>query len=130
MIRKPTRLITASLVAATLFAPITPLVAGEGPHGRPFAGGGAPILDEERMDRIAEHQAERLTRALDLTAEQQTELARFQDKLEATIRPYAEGMRTAHQLLRTLLDAASPDPAAVASAAVNTPGAEPHPTQA
>lgn len=117
MIHKPTRLLIALLLAATPIALGAPLVAAGGPHGRPGADGG-PILDEGRMDRLAEHQAERLTRALDLTAAQQTTLARLQAELEATLRPLAEGMRTAHQELRTLLDGDSPDPAAVGAQAI------------
>ncbi len=117
MIRKSSRLLTALLLAATPLALVAPLAAAGGPHGRPGTGGG-PLLDEGRMDRLAEHQAERLTRALDLTAAQQTTLARLQGELEATLRPLAEGMRAAHQELRTLLDAPSPDPAAVGTQAI------------
>lgn len=118
MNRKPARLIPALLLAAL---PLTPLFAAGGPHGRSFAGpfaGDGPFFDEESMGRRAEHQAERLTRALDLTAEQQVTLGRLQQELEATVQPLAAGMRTAHQQLRTLLDADSPDPAAVGTQAI------------
>ncbi len=120
MNRKRTPLLAALLAASPLFlialfplsAASTPLRDGQGPHGRPFAEGDG-IFDEGRMERLAEHQAERLTRALDLTAEQQTTLARLQTELEGTVRPLAESMRAAHVQLRTQLDNDSPDPAAV-----------------
>jgi len=114
MTRKPIRFLTAFLLAAT---PITPLLAGGGPHGRPFGGDG-PMLSDGMMERHAEHQAERLTRALDLTAAQQETLARLQDELETTIRPLGEAMRTAHEQLRALLDGNAPDPAAVGTQAI------------
>ena len=118
MNRQPNRLIPALLLAAL---PLAPLFAAGGPQGRPFAGpcgGDGPFFDDQCMERRAEHQAERLTRALDLTAEQQVTLARLQDELEATVGPLADGMRAAHQQLRTLLDAASPDPTAVGTQAI------------
>ena len=115
MTRKPTRLILTLALAVLPLAPLS--AAGGPPHGRPFAGDG-PFFDDERMERRAEHQAERLTRALDLTSEQQVTLGRLQQELEATVQPLAAGMRTAHQQLRTLLDAASPDPAAVGTQAI------------
>lgn len=118
MNRQPNRLIPALLLAAL---PLAPLFAAGGPHGRSFAGpcgGDGPFFDEERMERRAEHQAERLTRALDLSPEQQVTLARLQDQLEATVGPLADNMHAAHQQLRTLLEAASPDPAAVGTQAI------------
>lgn len=110
---------TARFLPALLLAtlPLAPLSAERGPHGRPFAGGGPP-MDGERMERLAEHQAERLTRSLALTPEQQVSLGRLQDQLEAAVRPLAESMRSAHGQLRTLLDAATPDPAAVGTQAI------------
>ena len=118
MNRQPNRLIPALLLAAL---PLAPLFAAGGPHGRSFAGpcgGDGPFFDEERMERRAEHQAERLTRALDLTPEQQVTLTRLQDQLEATVGPLADSMHAAHQQLRTLLEAAAPDPAAVGTQAI------------
>jgi Spy/CpxP family protein refolding chaperone len=101
--------VIAVIAASTVFA--SPLAAGERSHrSSPDEG--------ERMERFAEHHAERLTRALDLTAAQQTTLARLQDDLEATVRPLAAEMRAAHESLRTLLDAASPDPLAVGTQAI------------
>lgn len=118
MNRQPNRLIPALLLAAL---PLAPLFAAGGPQGRPFAGpcgGDGQFFDDQCMERRAEHQAERLTRALDLTPEQQVTLARLQDELEATVGPLADGMRAAHQQLRTLLDAPSPDPTAVGTQAI------------
>ncbi len=115
MTRKPTRLILTLALAVLPLAPLS--AAGGPPHGRPFAGDG-PFFDDERMERRAEHQAERLTRALDLTSEQQVTLGRLQDELQATVDPLADGMRAAHQQLRTLLDATAPDPAAVGTQAI------------
>ena len=115
MTRKSTRLILTLALAVLPLAPLS--AAGGPPHGRPFAGDG-PFFDDERMERRAEHQAERLTRALDLTSEQQVTLGRLQQELETTVQPLAAGMRTAHQQLRTLLDADSPDPAAVGTQAI------------
>ncbi|MEO7973886.1 MAG: periplasmic heavy metal sensor, partial [Thermoanaerobaculia bacterium] len=85
--------------------------------GRPHGGDGARF-DEGRMDRLAEHQTERFTRALDLTPEQQVTLGRLQEQLETGIRPLGETMRTAREQLRTLLDTDSPDPAAVGMQAI------------
>ena len=110
MIPRPARFLSALVLTALPLAPL--LAAGGPPHGRPGAGGG-PFFDEERMERRAEHQAERLTRALDLTPEQQVTLAGLQNGLEAAVQPLADRMRAAHRQLQTLLDAASPDPAAV-----------------
>jgi Spy/CpxP family protein refolding chaperone len=98
----------AALVAASALA--APLPAGERSH-RPFDR-------EERIERLTERHAERLTRALDLTAAQQTTLARLQDELEATLRPLSGEMRAAHETLRTLLDASSPDALAVGTQAI------------
>lgn len=109
MIPRPARFLSALVLTALPLAPL--LAAGGPPHGRPGAGGG-PFCDQERMERRAEHQAERLTRVLDLTPAQQVTLGGLQDELEVAIEPLAERMRTAHQQLQTLLDAASPDPAA------------------
>ncbi|MEO8276365.1 MAG: periplasmic heavy metal sensor [Thermoanaerobaculia bacterium] len=95
----------------------TPLLAHGSAHGRPQRGGGA-LLDDDRMDRMAEHNAERLTRALDLTSAQQTTLDRLQNELEATVRPLAVTMRTARDEMQRLLDTASPDPAAVGTQAI------------
>ena len=111
---RTTRFLPALLLAAL---PLAPLLAERGPHGRPFGGDGPP-MDGERMERLAEHQAERLTRALALTPEQQVTLGRLQDQLEAAVRPLGETMRTAHRQLRTLLDAETPDPAAVGTQAI------------
>ena len=110
---------TARFLPALLLVtlPLAPLLAQGGPHGRPFAGGG-PAMDGERMDRLAEHQAERLTRTLGLTPEQQVTLGRLQSQLETTVRPLAASMRSAHEQLRTLLDADAPDPAAVGTQAI------------
>ena len=110
---------TARFLPALLLAtlPLAPLLAERGPHGRPFSGGGRP-MDGERMDRLADHQAERLTRTLDLTPEQQVTLGRLQDQLESAVRPLATTMRSAHEELRTLLDSAAPDPAAVGTQAI------------
>jgi Spy/CpxP family protein refolding chaperone len=109
------RLAPALLVA---FLPLAPLSGAEGAsHGRHFPGD-RPFLDEERMDRLAEHQSERLTRALDLTPEQQVTLGRLQDDLEEAVSPLSDQMRSAHQRLRTLLDVAAPDPAAVGTQAI------------
>jgi Spy/CpxP family protein refolding chaperone len=115
MTRKPTRLILTLALAVLPLAPLS--AAGGPPHGRPFGGDGA-FFDDERMERRAAHQAERLTRALDLTPEQQVTLGRLQDELEAAVDPLADGMRAAHRQLRTLLDAESPDPAAVGTQAI------------
>ncbi|MBP9147015.1 MAG: hypothetical protein KBI44_21265, partial [Thermoanaerobaculia bacterium] len=74
MNHQPNRILPALLLAALPFAP---LFAAGGAHGGPFAGhggGDGPYFDDERMERRAEHQAERLTRALDLTSEQQATL--------------------------------------------------------
>lgn len=109
---------TARFLPALLLAslPLAPLSAERGPHGRPFAGG--PPMDDQRIDRLAEHQAERLTRSLDLTPAQQVTLGRLQEQLESAVRPLAASMRSAHEQLRTLLDATSPDPAAVGTQAI------------
>lgn len=118
MNRQPNRLIPALLLAAL---PLAPLFAAGGPQGRPFAGpcgGDGPLFDESCMERRAEHQAERLTRALDLTPEQQVTLGRLQADLQTVIEPLADGMRAAHQQLRTLLDTESPDPTAVGTQAI------------
>lgn len=114
MMPRTARLLSTFLLAAL---PVAPLLAERGPHGRPFAGGGPP-KDGERMDRLAEHQAERLTRTLDLTPAQQVTLGRLQEQLEASVRPLADSMRGAHEQLRTLLDATTPDPAAVGTQAI------------
>ncbi|MEO7974049.1 MAG: periplasmic heavy metal sensor, partial [Thermoanaerobaculia bacterium] len=97
--------------------PLAPLYADHGSNGRPHGGDGARF-DEGRMDRLAEHQAERLTRALDLTPEQQVTLGRLQEELENSVRPLGETKRTAREQLRTLLDSDSPDPAAVGTQAI------------
>lgn len=107
------RLTTACLLAAL---PLSPLAAMRGPHGRPFAGG--PPAGEARMDRLAQFQSERLTRILDLTPDQQVELGRLQERLEATVRPLGDSMRAAHEQLRTLLESATPDPTAVGTQAI------------
>lgn len=109
---------TARFAAAFLLTalPVAPAFAERGAHGRRFAGG--PPLDGERIERLAGHQAERLTRTLDLTPAQQVTLGRLQEQLEATVRPLADEMRGAHERLRTLLDATSPDPAAVGTQAI------------
>ena len=109
---------TARFLPALLLAtlPLAPLFAERGPHGRPFAGG--PPMDSERMDRLAEHQAERLTRTLDLTPAQQVTLGRLQEQLETAVRPLAQSMHSAHEQLRALLDTAAPDPAAVGTQAI------------
>ena len=118
MTSRTSRLLPAFLPAILLAVlPLAPLLAERGPQGRPFGGDGPP-LDGERMERLAEHQAERLTRALDLTPEQQVTLGRLQDQLEAALRPLGESMRAAHQQLRTLLDAENPVPAAVGTQAI------------
>ncbi len=110
---------TARFLPALLLVtlPLAPLLAQRGPQGRPFAGGGPPP-DGERMDRLAEHQAERLTRTLGLTAEQQVTLGRLQTQLEAAVGPLATAMRSAHEQLRALLDTDAPDPAAVGTQAI------------
>ena len=93
MNRKPNRLIPALLLAAL---PCAPLLAGGGPHGRSFTGpcgDDGPLFDDACLERRAEHQAERLTRALDLTPEQQVALGRLQDDLQVAIEPLADGMR-------------------------------------
>lgn len=118
MNRQPNRFIPALLLAAL---PLAPLFAAGGPQGRPFAGacaGEGMFFDDQCLERRAERQAERLTRALDLTPDQQVTLARLQDELEATVGPLADGMRAAHQQLRTLLEAPSPEPAAVGTQAI------------
>ncbi len=46
------------------------------------------------------------------------ELRRHRDELEATVGPLADGMRAAHQQLRTLLDEPSPEPVAVGTQAI------------
>lgn len=114
MMPRTSRLL-ASFLLATLA--VAPLFAERGPHRRPFAGGGPP-MDGDRMDRLAEHQTERLTRILDLTPAQQVSLGRLQEQLEATIQPLADGMRTAHEQLRALLAVTAPDPAAVGAQAI------------
>ncbi len=118
MNRQTHRLIPALLLASL---PLAPLFAAGGPGGRPFAGacgGDGMFFDDQCMERRAEHQAERLTRALDLTPDQQVILTRLQDELEATVGPLADGMRAAHQQLRTLLDEPSPEPVAVGTQAI------------
>lgn len=82
MTRKPSRFLPALVLAALPLAPL--FAAGGPPHGRGFGDGG-PFFDDERMERRADHQAERLTRALDLTPAQQVTLGQLQESLEATI---------------------------------------------
>jgi Spy/CpxP family protein refolding chaperone len=96
---------------------LQPLLADRGPRA-PRHGGDGPPFDESRIDRLAEHQAERLTRALDLSPEQQATLGRLQSQLESSLRPLGETARTAREQLRTLLAANSPDPAAVGAQAI------------
>ncbi len=72
----------------------------------------------ERGERLAERHAERLTRALDLTEEQQTRLAALQDELGETLRPSLEAMRSMRDELEAELESANPDPAAVGSRAI------------
>ncbi len=113
-IRQASRILPLLLLGAAAFAP---LLAERGPHHRSFRGGGAGF-DEERMERLAEHQAERLTRALDLSPAQQVQLGKLQDQLEAAIEPLGETMRSSREQLRTLLEQESPDPAAVGLQAI------------
>lgn len=101
----------ATLLAAPTFA------------GRP---GGPPPPPPDELDgpagevgaRMAERQAERLTRALDLTAAQQATLADLQATFGDAIRPLLDSMRATRDELAALLDAANPDAAAVGAKAI------------
>ncbi|MGE0639437.1 MAG: Spy/CpxP family protein refolding chaperone [Thermoanaerobaculia bacterium] len=109
------RTLISALSLATLLA--VPAFAGH-PGGGPPPGdfrGGDP---EELGARMAEHQSERLTRALDLTTEQQATLADLQRGFGDTVRPLFESMRTARQELDNALEAAHPDPATVGTKAI------------
>jgi Spy/CpxP family protein refolding chaperone len=99
----------AALTLATLAA--APALADHrGPGDRRFDG--------ELGEHLAERHSERLTRALDLTAAQQTTLEALQTTLRDTIRPLFDSMRDTRDELEALLDAENPDPAAVGTKAI------------
>jgi Spy/CpxP family protein refolding chaperone len=106
--------LTSALALAALLA--VPAFGGHPPGGPPpetFERGPG-----EFGERFAERHSERLTRALDLTEAQQATLDTLQQTLGDTIRPIFESMRATRDELETLLDAATPDPAAVGAKAI------------
>jgi Spy/CpxP family protein refolding chaperone len=68
-------------------------------------------------ERLEMH-AERLAAALDLTDAQRASFEALREQHLAAVRPKHEQMRAAHQALRELLEAASPDAAAVGAEAI------------
>ncbi|MFN7942445.1 MAG: periplasmic heavy metal sensor [Thermoanaerobaculia bacterium] len=90
----------ASLAAIGFLAAALPLAA---------AGRGAP----DRGSDWGERRAERLTRALDLTADQQTAFHRQLDDLRAEIAPLVDQLRATRAELETLLAAPARDAKAI-----------------
>jgi Spy/CpxP family protein refolding chaperone len=117
MSRNKTRILPALALAVLPLAPLFATGASGATRDRSH-GSDRPYFDDDRMERRAEHQAERLTRALDLTPEQQVTLGRLQAALENAISPLGDEMRSAHQQLRTLHDTANPEPVAVGNQAI------------
>ena len=74
--------------------------------------------DSRGGEEFAERMGERLTRALDLTVDQQRELDRLQAQLGDTVRPLFQSMRDDRDELETMLESADPDPAAVGAKAI------------
>lgn len=108
-----------SLILLLLSALVALPLSARGFRGeRAMAGPGGPFFDDEMIDRMADRHAERLTRALDLTADQQTTLARLQDELAQTVRPLFDQMRSGRETLESMLDAASPDATAIGNQAI------------
>ena len=111
------RSLMTALTLSSILA--VPAFAGAGDHR-----GGPPPEDADRPfdgefgERLAEHQAERLTRALNLTAEQQATLTNLQHSFADSVRPLFETMRSGHDELEALLDGTNPDPAAVGAKAI------------
>jgi Spy/CpxP family protein refolding chaperone len=102
----------AALTLGTLTLPAT------APAFADHRGPGDHHSDGEFGERLAEHQSERLTRALDLTDAQQAKLETLQTTLADTIRPLFDSMRDRRDELETLLDTPNPDPAAVGAKAI------------
>lgn len=95
-----------------------PISAGGPPGNRTMPGLGGPPFDDERLDRFTERHAERLTRALDLSADQQATLERLQDELAATVRPLLEQLRSGRESMEAMLEAATPDATAIGQQAI------------
>lgn len=114
---RPLKIGLKALALTALLA--APAVAGRGPGpGGPPPDGFHGAFSGEAGERMAERHAERLTRALDLTEAQQATLESLQTALGDSIRPLFEAMRAAREELESLLDAESPDPAAVGAQAI------------
>ncbi|MCB1054504.1 MAG: Spy/CpxP family protein refolding chaperone [Acidobacteria bacterium] len=112
-----------TLAAVLLLA--TGLVAAAGP-GRgscadcPKAGPGFGPPDGAGIAAFAEHRAERLADALDLTEDQQAAWKTLRDDLQATITPLAEQAQEQHTQLRDLLDAGTTDAQVVGELVLST----------
>ena len=105
------RIVISTLALAALVAlPAAPATAG-GRH-RDFRG------DGDFAERMGDRHSEKLTRALDLTVDQQRELDRLQEQHGDTVRPLFDSMRTARSEMESLLETANPDPAAVGAKAI------------
>lgn len=75
-------------------------------------GGGGPPGPPDPPD-FGERMVQQLTRLLELTPAQHDQLVTFTRQLETTVRPLRQQERANHEQLRTLLEGANPDPAAV-----------------
>ncbi len=95
-----------------------PLSAGGPPGERPMPGLGGPRFDDERIERFTERHAERLTRALDLSADQQATLERLQNELTAALQPLFEQVRSGRESMEAMLEAATPDATAIGRQAI------------
>jgi Spy/CpxP family protein refolding chaperone len=117
---------THSLLLATAIVAALPGVASAyGPGDRPGRGPGfghGPFFDAEMLEERLDRHADRMARALDLTADQRAALDALRaDRLDA-VRPKLERMRDLGGELRSLLDAADPDPAVVGARVIELHG--------
>ncbi|MEZ5312359.1 MAG: periplasmic heavy metal sensor [Thermoanaerobaculia bacterium] len=108
-------LISALSLTTLLAVPAFASHPGNGPPPGPTSVAATPRSSAPAWPNFP---VQRLTRALDLTTEQQARLANLQRGFSDAVRPLFESMRTTRDELENALEAARPDPAAVGTKAI------------
>jgi Spy/CpxP family protein refolding chaperone len=104
--------ITTPWILSGLLA-AAPLSAGHHP-ARP----GAPPDEAERLGALFEQRADRMADALELTEAQRATYERLREEGRTAVQAQVDRMREAGRALHELLEAESPDPAAVGAQAI------------